>query len=197
MYGCIFLLCCRICWCITKIQEADSAFVRQVVCRRWSYLHCLVIREINSEVRRVLTVLVPIVHPQMNSELDSWWRAHGTIRHRHMKNSTMDFSGHPTTILTDIGFTAVSQLPTAFFTRLPMYSPKIESSKIDGCRQFFVYFHQKQDEVLILLKCRIAASQASELPSVLLVHTRTLLQHSVLFRSSASCLARPELPCSP
>ena len=27
--------------CVTEIQEADSAFIRQVVCRRWSYLHCL------------------------------------------------------------------------------------------------------------------------------------------------------------
>ena len=49
----------------------------------------------NSEVRRVLTVLVPTVHPQMNSELDSWWLAHEAIRHRHMTNSTMDFSGTP------------------------------------------------------------------------------------------------------
>ena len=46
----------------------------------------------NSEVRRVLTVLVPNVHPQMNSELDSWWLAHGAICHRHMTNPTMDFS---------------------------------------------------------------------------------------------------------
>ena len=29
----------------------------------------------NIEVRRVLTVLVPTVHPQTNSELDSWWLA--------------------------------------------------------------------------------------------------------------------------
>ena len=49
----------------------------------------------NSEVRRVLTVLVPTVDPQMNSVLDSWWLAHGTIRHRHMTNSTMDFSRTP------------------------------------------------------------------------------------------------------
>ena len=49
----------------------------------------------NSEVRRVLTVLVPTVHPQMNSELDSWWLAHEAIRHRHMTNSTMDFFGTP------------------------------------------------------------------------------------------------------
>ena len=82
-------------WCVTEIQKTDSAFIRQVVCRCWSYLHCLVICENNSEVRRVLTVLVPTVHPQMNSELDSWWLAHGAIRHRHMTNSTMDFSGTP------------------------------------------------------------------------------------------------------
>ena len=49
----------------------------------------------NSEVRRVLTVLFPTVHPQMNSQLDSWWLAHGDIRHRHMTNSSMDFSGMP------------------------------------------------------------------------------------------------------
>ena len=49
----------------------------------------------NSKVRRVLTVLVPTVHPQMNSELDSWWLAYGTIRHRLMTNSTVDFSGTP------------------------------------------------------------------------------------------------------
>ena len=46
----------------------------------------------NSEVRRLLTVLVPTVRPQMNSELDSWWLALEAIRHRHMTNSTMDFS---------------------------------------------------------------------------------------------------------
>ena len=45
----------------------------------------------NSEVRRVLTVLVPTVHPQTNSELGSWWLAHVTIHHRHMTNPTMDF----------------------------------------------------------------------------------------------------------
>ena len=49
----------------------------------------------NSEIRRVLTVLVPTVHPLMNSELDSWWLAHGTISHRHMTNSTKDFSRTP------------------------------------------------------------------------------------------------------
>ena len=49
----------------------------------------------NSEDRRVLTVLVPTVHPQTNSELDSWWLAHGAIHHRHMTNPTMDFSRTP------------------------------------------------------------------------------------------------------
>ena len=49
----------------------------------------------NSEVRRVLTVLVPTVHPQTNSELDSWWLVHGAIHQRHMTNPTMDFSGTP------------------------------------------------------------------------------------------------------
>ena len=45
----------------------------------------------NSEVRRVLTVFVLTVHPQTNSELDSWWLARVTIHHRHMTNPTMDF----------------------------------------------------------------------------------------------------------
>ena len=49
----------------------------------------------NSEVRRVLTELIPTVHPQTNSELDSWWLAHGAIHHRHMTNPTMDFFGSP------------------------------------------------------------------------------------------------------
>ena len=49
----------------------------------------------NSEVRRVLTVFVPTVHPQTNYELDSWWLVHGVIHHRHMTNPTMDFSGTP------------------------------------------------------------------------------------------------------
>ena len=48
----------------------------------------------NSEIRRVLTVLVPTVHPQTNSELDSWWLAHGAIHH-HMTNPTMDFFRTP------------------------------------------------------------------------------------------------------
>ena len=49
----------------------------------------------NSEVRHVLTVLVPTVYPQTNSDLDSWGLAHGAIHHRHMTNPTMDFSGSP------------------------------------------------------------------------------------------------------
>ena len=49
----------------------------------------------NSEVRRVLTVFVPTVHPQTNSEFDSWWLVHGAIHHRHMTSSTMDFSRTP------------------------------------------------------------------------------------------------------
>ena len=49
----------------------------------------------NSEVRRVLTVLVPTVHPQTNSELDSWWLAHEAIHLRHMTNPTMDFFRTP------------------------------------------------------------------------------------------------------
>ena len=52
----------------------------------------------NSEVRRVLTVFVPTVHPQTNSELDSWWFAHVTIHHRHMTDPTdptMDFFRTP------------------------------------------------------------------------------------------------------
>ena len=36
-------------WCVTDIQKTDSAFVRQVVCRCWSYLHCLVICEITAK----------------------------------------------------------------------------------------------------------------------------------------------------
>ena len=49
----------------------------------------------NSEVRRVLTVFVPTVQPQTNSELDSWWLVYGAIHHRHMTNSTMGFFGTP------------------------------------------------------------------------------------------------------
>ena len=76
-------------------KKTDSALIRQVVCRCWSVSALSCDRRNNSEVRRVLTVLVPTVHPQMNSELHSWWFAHGTTRHRHMTNSTMDFSGTP------------------------------------------------------------------------------------------------------
>ena len=49
----------------------------------------------NSEVRRVLTVHVPTVHPQTNFVLDSWWLAHGAKHHRHMTNPTMDFFRTP------------------------------------------------------------------------------------------------------
>ena len=49
----------------------------------------------NSEVRRVLTVFVLTVHPQTNSELDSWWLAHVTIHHRRMTNRTTDFFRTP------------------------------------------------------------------------------------------------------
>ena len=42
-----------------------------------------------------------------------------------------------------------------------MYSPKIESSKIDGCRQPLSISIRQQDDVPILYKCRIAASQES------------------------------------
>ena len=42
----------------------------------------------NSEVRRVLTVFVPTVYPQTNSELDSRWLAHVTIHHQHMTDPT-------------------------------------------------------------------------------------------------------------
>ena len=82
-------------WCVTEIQKTDSAFIRQVVCRCWSYLHCLVICEINSEVRRVLPVLVPTVHSHIISELDSWWLAHGAIHHRDMTIPAMDFFRTP------------------------------------------------------------------------------------------------------
>ena len=74
---------------VTEVQEADFAFGSQDVCRRCSY------RRNSSEVRRVLPVCVLNVHPQTNSELDSWWLAHGAIHHRHMTNPTMDFSGTP------------------------------------------------------------------------------------------------------
>ena len=75
-------------WCVTEIQEADSAFIKQVVFRRWSYLHCLVICEIT-------VVFVPTVHTQTNSEFDSWWLAHVTKHHRHMTNHTMDLLRTP------------------------------------------------------------------------------------------------------
>ena len=93
--------------------------------------------------------------------------------------------------------TAGSQSPPAFLTRLPMYSPKMESSKIDGCKHPFSISIRKQDDTPTLMKCRIAASQMSALTSVLSVHNWMLCSTPVLFRSSASWLAKSELPCSP
>ena len=53
----------------------------------------------NSEGRRVLTVLVPTVHPQMNSELDSWLAcsrshtssSHDKFHHGLFRNSRQRF----------------------------------------------------------------------------------------------------------
>ena len=82
-------------WCVTEIQETDSDFIQT------SRMSLLVVSALscdlrnNSEIRRVLTVLVQTVYPQTNSELDSWWPVHGAIHHRHMTNPTMDFFRTP------------------------------------------------------------------------------------------------------
>ena len=92
-------------------------------------------------------------------------------------------------------FTAASQTPAAFLTRLPMYSPKIDSSKKDGCRHPSSISIRKQDDSLTLLKCRIEASQVSALSSVFVgPHTDTP-QHSraVQIFCIVSCKVRTAL----